>query len=82
MSAVHERLITHAKARRVLSGPGLVHDHMAHGARAAKVRMFIEFCLEVVAGTHAELAASCGRIKFTRSAIRPGAVSCNRRERS
>ena len=32
MSAVHERLITLAKARRILSNPDLVHYDMAHGA--------------------------------------------------
>jgi hypothetical protein len=32
VSAVHERLITLAKPRRILSNPGLVHYDMAHGA--------------------------------------------------
>src|ERR1700736_6543079 len=42
VSAVHERLITLAKGRRILSNPGLVHDDMAHGALWLQIPGVIE----------------------------------------
>src|ERR1700734_55300 len=42
VSAVHQRLITLAKARRILSHPGLVHDDMAHGALRLQIPGVIE----------------------------------------
>ena len=42
MSAVHQRLITHAKARRILSNPGLIHYDVAHGATWLQIPGVIE----------------------------------------
>src|SRR5271168_5599815 len=42
VSAVHERLITHAKACRILSNPGLIHHDVAHGALRLQIPGVIE----------------------------------------
>src|SRR3979490_1369655 len=42
VSAVHERLITLAKARRILSNSGLVHYDMAQGALGLQIPGVIE----------------------------------------
>ena len=42
MSTVHERLITLAKTRRILSHAGLVHHDMAHGALRLQIPGVIE----------------------------------------
>src|SRR5271170_3172619 len=42
VSAVHERLITLAKARRILSNTGLIHHDVAHGATRLQIPGVIE----------------------------------------